>query len=374
MQDTTFYEKLLNCIDLDTRDNRGKRHVLAYILLGVVIGLLRKRDGNLSSIHRSMKNTHVKLCNKLGICIENIVSRSHLPRVLSKVNLKVFEDLVLECYGLKLSGTEKTWFAGDGKELRGSIMKGETRGEVIVQLVRHEDRGVLAQSYYSGQKESEKTCLQELVETTGVKSQKISADALHLCPNITEPIEQSGGIFLIGLKGNQKELLQDMIDFTEAFKPLKTSVTVDKGHGRLEKRQYWLFNIAEEYFEKRWSKSGFRSLIKVERGRINTKTGIESKETAYYISNGEALREHGYFEAVRNHWSIETSNHVRDVTLNEDNLRTKLEPVTKVLAGLRTLVLEMFRIWKPDNLTANLELFQDDFDVLISDLSRINFL
>lgn len=33
-------------------------------------------------------------------------------------------------YGVGLKETEKQWFAADGKELRGSIEKGDTRGEV----------------------------------------------------------------------------------------------------------------------------------------------------------------------------------------------------------------------------------------------------
>ena len=30
-----------------------------------------------------------------------------------------------------------------------------------------------------------------------------------------------------------------------------------------------------------------------------------------------------YYEAIRNHWSVEVTNHIRDVTLKEDKLRTK---------------------------------------------------
>ncbi len=37
------------------------------------------------------------------------------------------------------------------------------RGEVLVQLVRHEDRAVLGKAYYNGTKDSEKPCLQELI-------------------------------------------------------------------------------------------------------------------------------------------------------------------------------------------------------------------
>lgn len=122
MQGTTFYEQLQNCEDLDLRDPRGKIHNLAFILFGLTIGLLRKRDGCLSSIHRSMQNKNKELCSFLSIDNQLVISRSHLPVILKKVSLKPFENLLFSVYGLHLKEEKKVWFAGDGKELRGSIL------------------------------------------------------------------------------------------------------------------------------------------------------------------------------------------------------------------------------------------------------------
>ena len=373
-QETTFYEELQNHSSLDLRDSRGKFHDLPFILLGLIIGLLRHRDGNLSSIYRSMVNNHSKLCAALGVDIERVISRAHVPRILKKVNVDAFEQLLFGWFKIELSTQEKQWFAGDGKELRGSIEKGANRGEVLVQLVRHEDGAVLEKAFYNGTKDSEKSCLQQLIEQSQADSQKITADALHLCPAMTEPIEEAGGIFIIGLKDNQKELLQDMKDHVACFSPVKQKVTIEKGHGRLEKRSYFHYDVSEEYFDKRWAKTNFRSLFKVERNRIELKTNKESKEISFYISNGKAPEEHGYFDAIRNHWSVEVNHHIRDVSLKEDQLRTKKNEITTVMAGLRTIVVELFRQWNPQNIVAQMELFQDDFNELIFALKRINFL
>lgn len=326
-QETTFYDELQNCEALDLRDNRGKHLNLALLLLELILSLLRNRDGNLSSIHRSMKNMHLKLCISLGIKDERIVSRSHLPIVLSKVNREAFEKLLFDNYGVRLNEEQKQWFSGDGKELRGSIEKGDKRGEVCVQIVSHEDRSVLGQSFYNGTKESEKPCLVDLVKTTQVHKQKFTADALHLHPKMTVPIHQAGGIFVIGLKDNQKELLSDMIGYTTRAKSIKDYQTVDKGHGRLEIRNYSCFDLAGEYFDKRWNASGFSSLIRVERLRTISKTNESSKEVSYYITNGKPTNAIEYFKAIRNHWSIEVNNHYRDVSLREDQLRTKKSPL-----------------------------------------------
>ena len=322
-QEKTFCEELQNCKEIDLRDNRGKRHKMWLVLLSLTLGLLRKRDGNLSSLHRSMDNTHDNLCNFLKIENEGVISRSQLPLLLQKVNLECFEKLLFKHYGIELSEEEKSWFSGDGKELRGSIEKGDKRGTVIVQLVRQSDKAVLGQSFYEGKKESEKPTLRKLIKQTGAASEKITADALHLNPEMTELIAENGGVFIIGLKENQKELFADMRKNASFLIPVNQAVTIEKGHGRIDKRSYFHYDVSWEYFDKRWSKSNFQSLFKVIRERYDLKTEKTSIETAFYISNGKYDKTEDYFAAIRNHWAVEVNNHIRDVTLNEDNLRTK---------------------------------------------------
>ena len=142
-------------------------------------------------------------------------------------------------------------------------------------------------------------------------------------PKTTAPIAKAGGVYIIGLKGNQKELLGDMKKDASFLKPVNQAVTVDKGHGRLEKRTYFHYDISWEYFDGQWGTSNFQSLFKVQRSRIVLLTGKQSDETAYYISNGGMDKKGDYFGAIREHWAVEVNNHIRDVTLKEDGLRTK---------------------------------------------------
>lgn len=44
------------------------------------------------------------------------------------------------------------------------------------------------------------------------------------------------------------------------------------------------------------------------------------------------------------------------------------------MAGLRTLVIKLLRLMNVENMVAQLELFQDDFEQLISVLKKIGFL
>jgi len=63
----SFFVKLQKAEGLDLRDNRGKRHDLAVVLVGVAIAVLSNRDGCLSSIRRHLTNHYENLVVALGV-------------------------------------------------------------------------------------------------------------------------------------------------------------------------------------------------------------------------------------------------------------------------------------------------------------------
>jgi len=318
----SFFEKLQNATDLDLRDKRGKRYELAIILVGVTLALLGNRDGCLSSVHRHIKNHYVKLMRHLKLEIKSPISRPQLPRVLEKVSVEVFDGLLFAHYGIKLEENERKWFAGDGKPLRGSIVKGEKRGEAVVQIVEHKTLGIHSQTYYSGRKESEVPTIRKLLEENGLCGQKISLDALHCKPKTLAPIVGAGGIYLVGLKKNQKEMLAEVKQATENSSFLYQTDGWEKGHGRIEYRKSEVYDLKEIYQAERWNNCEIRTVVKVKREQTEVKSNKKGVETSYYLTNqSENYQE--LCEAVRNHSTVETNNHIRDVTLKEDKMRTK---------------------------------------------------
>jgi predicted transposase YbfD/YdcC len=371
--DRSFFEKLQNTDGLDLRDNRGKRHDLAVVLLGVMLAILCDRDGNLSSIHRHMANHYKRLMDALGLELKSVVSRSQLPRVLEKVSVSVFDRLIFENYGIRLNEEEKRWFSVDGKELKGSIETGAKRGEAVVQAVRHESLEVQSQNYYSGRKESEVKAVRELLSSSGLCKAKVSLDALHCKPLTLDLIAQSGGVYLVGLKRNQKELLKRINTQIEDLPFVYKSESVEKGHGRLETRKYQVSDISSVEKDERWKNCEISTVVKVEREREEIKSEKKSIETSYYISN-QSEDVAGLCVAIRNHWSVETNNHIRDVTLREDKLRSKNKNVNQVLAGVRSLVTQILNETKCLNKRAQIEEFADNFDLLLDTLKQFNFL
>src|SRR4051794_14162580 len=101
-QSSTFYQALQQCKELDLRDNRGKVHRLEVVLMGVIIGLCRNRDGVLSAIHRSMVHTHSLLCTYLNLSDTPPISRAQLAVVLKKIDVAAFSDLLFAFCGMVL--------------------------------------------------------------------------------------------------------------------------------------------------------------------------------------------------------------------------------------------------------------------------------
>ena len=234
----------------------------------------------------------------------------------------MFDKLLFANYGIQLSETERKWFALDGKELRGSIRKGSKRGEAVVQAVAHENCRTVAQDYYSGEKESEVPIVRKILEESELASHKISLDALHCRPLTLAIMSESGGKYLVGLKENQKQLNKQIKQAIENQAILFKTEKQEKSHGRIEVREYEFYDILEMKKDERWNTCQIKTAIKVRRERVELKSGKNSQQESYYLTD-EVGNYEELAQAIRQHWQVETNNHLRDVSLREDKMRSK---------------------------------------------------
>lgn len=303
------------------------------------------------------------------------ISGSIAPN-FKKVDVEIFSQLVISFFGIKLNNHQKEWFASDGKELRGSILKGDTRGEAVVQVVGHKNRIVYKQGFYNGKKESERPSVSALINGE-LGSQKITLDALHLIPETVKQIEKQKGVFLIGVKENQQELLEEIKMITTIEKPMLQHSESEKSNGRIDTRTYTGFALDNAYLDQRWEAANFQTVIKVGRHSYNCKNKIESNEISYYISNQKLKQDatdNELFNAIRGHWNVETNNHIRDVTFKEDDLKTKYPTMARNIATCRTGLLNLLYQLNPKNIKAQLDLFADNFQKLLVWLKDCYFL
>ena len=121
---------------------------------------------------------------------------------------------------------------------------------------------------------------------------------------------------------------------------MDAATTLEKGHGRQERRTLTATTALNEYLD--WPGVGQVGQVK----SVVDRDGKRSEETRYFITStpravagaAELLRQ------ARGHWTIENkSHHVRDVSLGEDASRIRKASGPEVMAALRNLAVEFLR-------------------------------
>lgn len=376
-QITSFVDLLKNNLP-EHRDNRGKRHTLVWVIVGFVLATLVGRQ-KLSSIHRY-------ICNRANWLYEitqtqkiKPISRAHLPRFLNGLDWSALNELIERCFGIKIDCTQsKKWIAIDGKALRGTLDAGDKQN--IVLAIDHPTREVVAQARQSGDKSSEIPVVRELLKDSGLEKQKVSLDAHHFNPITTAQIHQADGIYLTQVKENQAIFLKQCKSLPIQSKPLAETISHEKAHGRVTTRRAQLFSLDSLSLDSRWQSSGLSALIVMERETVEVAKQKTTFDTSYYVSNSaiesssiQALTEE-LAGAIRFHWGVESNNWIRDVTFNEDHIKTKAGNQAQIMALLRGLAIELIRKTSPKNFQAAIEDLSDSIANLESMLRQVKFL
>ena len=256
LQDTTFFTLLDQTPQLDGRDPRGRKHLLSVVLTGLLVALLAHRDGNLSSMHRHRTNHFEALCQQLHLVGHQVISRPQLPRILALVKAPILTQLLLDRFDIKLIHKQLGWFSVDGKALRGSIAKGQQRGQACVSVVVHQTEQVIAQTYYEGYKQSERSTVSNLLINQGLLNQKLTLDALHLTPSLTAAVEHAGGSYVMNLKANQPHLRRACLIQTLVEAPrFERTDAAERKHGRVDERHYVCYGMPALSRSSRWQAS-----------------------------------------------------------------------------------------------------------------------
>jgi predicted transposase YbfD/YdcC len=248
-------------------------------------------------------------------------------------------ERVFRQYSMKLTdnsdGIKQICF--DGKTLRGSFSRSQ-RAQRIFEAFSACDSIVLAHIPLDSDKDSEIPALHEFLLSLDLEGVVVTADAMHCQKKNFEIADAKKAIFIAQVKGNQKALLEQAQLNCARKAPIFTHEGEwEKHHGRLEKRDYKVYEADLGYLAREWP--FVRRIVAVTRYR--EKIGREpTLETSYYVSNG-GLDDKQYHECIRKHWFIENKNHyVRDATMREDFTVKRRNPVifaTCLSAGLNIM-------------------------------------
>jgi predicted transposase YbfD/YdcC len=116
------------------------------------------------------------------------------------------------------------------------------------------------------------------------------------------------------------------------------ATTIEKGHGRIEKRTIRTTTILTKHQDWKGLKQGFEL---VRERTINGKTTQEKVHGITSLSREQASPER-LLELARGHWGIENGLHYRrDVTMAEDASRIRKGGAPQVMAAMRNSIVHV---------------------------------
>lgn len=268
--------------------------------------------------------------------------------------------------------TEQEIESIDGKTLRRSGDK-EQKPLHMISAWASRQRLVLGQMSTDA-KSNEITAVSELLDMLDLTGCIVTADAMSSQKAIVAKITEKEADYAIGLKDNQPMLRKATTEYFEAFlndpklyPEVKQIETINKGHGRIEVRTYYL-TAKIDWLDVKDAWTGLQSLGMV-RSKV-TCSGKETEDTRYYISSITDIKT--FAAAVRSHWGIENSLHwCLDMTFSEDYCRMRKDHSAENIAIVRHIALNVLKTF-PANMSVARKrrrcTYDDQFlaDVLLS--------
>jgi predicted transposase YbfD/YdcC len=225
----------------------------------------------------------------------------------------------------------------DGKTIRGS-KNAEHKAYHVVSAWVAENQITLGQIKVE-EKTNEIKAIPELLDMLDVEGSIITLDAMGCQKAITAKITECQADYVVGLKGNQGSLLEDVKLYFDNERARTLVDQPEKGHGRIEKREYFL-ETDIDWLEQRPEWTNLNALGCV-RSKVEEK-GMVREETRYFITSLTDIDDFAY--AVRKHWSIENQLHwCLDVIFREDSARARKDNSPLNMNVLRKIALSLTR-------------------------------
>jgi predicted transposase YbfD/YdcC len=322
----------------DPRIERTKRHLLSDILTLAVLAVIAGAEG-WEDIEEFGHSKHEWL--KQYLSLENgIPSHDTISRVFRALKPNEFNSALTQWLETLHEQLGFQQIAIDGKTLRRSHDRSSMQATLhLVSAWSVANQLVLGQEATAA-KSNEITAIPKLLQILELKGALVTLDAMGCQKEIARQIVGGGGDYVLAVKDNQPTLQAAISDYflhlheTDfAGCEVRRWTTIDEGHGRHERRTYYVTPLPEsmQSFAADWKKlTSIGQAI-----NISFRDGREVADIRYFILSMPPQVKR-FATAVRGHWSIENSLHwTLDMTFREDESRIRKDHGPENFATLR---------------------------------------
>ena len=332
----------------DPRDNRGKKHLLIHVIVLAIYGMLCGFS-DFSNMAYFLKKKEKELTAEFGL-LNGIPSHDAFSAVFRVIDPQRFMELFIEWTKTLIANKEYSnkHIAIDGKAIKSATDKVNNGNIPYIVSGFLCDVGISIGQVKVDGKSNEITAIPELLDIINIENHTVTIDAIGTQKEIVDKIVDSHGNYCLSVKENQRTLFNDIDNYFKAYindseelKRIKTYETIEKDHGRVEKRQYYisdnLFFISNK---DKWKDLSAIGMVIQEREERN----VKSTETHYYILN-KYVDASKFANYVRNHWAIENSLHwVLDVIFDEDHSTARKDKAIENISIIRKLAFNLTKL------------------------------
>lgn len=335
------------CTLQDQRDARGVRYALVTVLVFVILAKLAG-ENHVRGIAQWVKWRATLLADFLSLMKPQAPHPTTYSRILGHaIQIEEFERVVGSFFAKLPEAGNSVVVSLDGKTMRGTIPAGKSKGVHLLAAFLPEEGWVLMQVEVEEQ-ENEIPAAMRVLKCVDLRGKVVTGDALLAQKHLSAEIVEAGGDYVWIIKDNHPQVRRDIEAFfapepcTSGFSPsqkdLRIAHTLEKGHGRIERRTITVSSDLKDYLNWPHIKQAF----KLERHFVRMRDGKVMHQTVYGLTSLTA-REAGprrLLELIRTHWQIENGLHYRrDDTLREDRCTLRTGHAAQMMAIINNLVL-----------------------------------
>lgn len=301
---------------------------------------------------QTFSELHIEELRKYLSLPNGIPSHDVFGDIFSRVDTKAIENC-FEVFtnGIREGEAKDRVIALDGKTVRRSGNK-EHKALHIETAYLSDLELVLGQTAVE-EKSNELTAIPRLLDMLTLERCTVTIDAMGTHREIAAQICEKGADYILPVKENQPFLLEDIQLYAQNDvlpgnkTDLKTSgrysETRDKGHGRIEKRECWLFDESD-WLRERNDWPHLSGVAVIRSTRTMQETGETSSVLRYYIYSHSDMTAERFLILQRKHWRIENNLHwCLDCCFHEDDMHARLGHAAVVINMFRKLCMQMLK-------------------------------